>query len=89
MQPLHNHRYVASLFKSKACHCMGVEFIKVEENQTVYTADEGPVRIQYKYLVPIYVFPEMKVRGLQFPHSCICEQFIYSWDWCAYFAAAK
>ncbi len=24
------------------------------------TANEGPVRIQYKLLVPIYVFPEMK-----------------------------
>ncbi len=28
-----------------------------------YTANEGPVRIQYKCLVPIYVFPEMKLRG--------------------------
>ncbi len=28
------------------------------------TANEGPVRIQYKYLVPSYVFPEMKLRGL-------------------------
>ncbi len=26
-----------------------------------YTAKEGPVRIQYKCLVPIYVFPEMKL----------------------------
>jgi hypothetical protein len=25
------------------------------------TANEGPVRIQYKCLVPIYVFPEMKL----------------------------
>jgi hypothetical protein len=25
-----------------------------------YAANEGLVRIQYKYLVPIYVFPEMK-----------------------------
>jgi hypothetical protein len=24
------------------------------------TANEGPVKIQYKCLVPIYVFPEMK-----------------------------
>jgi hypothetical protein len=52
------------------------------------TTNEGPVRIQYKCLVPIYVFPEMKLRfksGLQgsvsqFSHSCICEQFIYSHD---------
>ncbi len=27
-------------------------------------AHEEPVRIQYKCLVPIYVFPEMKLRGL-------------------------
>ncbi len=26
-----------------------------------YTANEGPVRIQYKCLVPIYVFPEMNL----------------------------
>jgi hypothetical protein len=25
------------------------------------TANEGPVRIQYKCLVPIYIFPEMKL----------------------------
>ncbi len=53
-----------------------------------YTANEGPVRILYKCLVPIYVFPEMTLRGLvisktelycsvfQFPHLCICEGFI-------------
>jgi hypothetical protein len=28
------------------------------------TANEGPVIIQYKCLVPIYVFPEMKLCGL-------------------------
>ncbi len=28
---------------------------------SIYTANEGPVRIQYKCLVPIYVFPEMKL----------------------------
>jgi hypothetical protein len=28
-----------------------------------FTANEGPVRIQYKCLVPIYVFPEMNLRG--------------------------
>ncbi len=28
------------------------------------TANEGPVRILYKCLVPIYLFPEMKLRGL-------------------------
>ncbi len=25
----------------------------------------------------------------QFPHSCVCERFIYSHDWSAYFAAGK
>jgi hypothetical protein len=29
-----------------------------------YTANEGPVRIKYKFLVPIYVLPEMKMHGL-------------------------
>jgi len=29
-----------------------------------YTANEGPVRIQYKCLVPIYEFPEKKLCGL-------------------------
>ncbi len=33
----------------------------------LHTANEGPMRIQYKCLVPIYVFPEMKLRGLLFP----------------------
>jgi hypothetical protein len=28
------------------------------------TANEGQVRIQYKCLVPIYVFPEMNLWGL-------------------------
>ncbi len=28
---------------------------------SVYTAKEGMVRIQYKCLVPIYVFPEIKL----------------------------
>ncbi len=47
------------------------------------TANEGLVRIQYKCQVPIYVFPDMKLRGLviskaelqcsvsQFPHSAM------------------
>jgi hypothetical protein len=30
----------------------------------VYSANEGPVRIQYKCLVPIYVFPKMKLHEL-------------------------
>jgi hypothetical protein len=28
------------------------------------TANEGLVRIQFKCVVPIYVFPEMQLRGL-------------------------
>ncbi len=32
--------------------------------KTRQTANEGPVRIQSKCLVLIYVFPEMKVRSL-------------------------
>jgi hypothetical protein len=30
-----------------------------------YTANEGSVRIQYKCLVPIYVYPEMKLLFLK------------------------
>ncbi len=30
----------------------------------MHTANEGPVKFQYKCLVPIYVFPEMKLRNL-------------------------
>ena len=66
----------------------------------LYTANEGPVRIQYKCLVPIYVFPEMKLRSLlisktelyclpQLLHSYICERFIYFQNRSVYFAAAK
>ena len=73
----------------------------VQWPRVTHTANEGPVGIQYKGLVPIYVSPEMKLRSLiisktqlycsvsQFPYSCICEQFIYSQDQSAYFAAAK
>jgi hypothetical protein len=67
--------------------------------QIVHTANEGPVIIQYKSLVPIYVFPEMKLSSLlifktelsvsQFLHSYICERFIYFQDRSVYFAAAK
>jgi hypothetical protein len=31
---------------------------------TTYTANEGPGRIQYKCLVSIYVFPDMKLCSL-------------------------
>ncbi len=34
---------------------------KLTSESILYTANEGPVRIQYICLVPIYVFPEMKL----------------------------
>jgi hypothetical protein len=46
--------------------------------------------IQYKCLVPIYVYPEMKLlfpkqnykcSVSQFLHSYVCERFIYFHDW--------
>jgi hypothetical protein len=74
----------------------------IETKETLrHTANEGPERIQYKYLVPIYVFPEMKLCSLvisktvllcsvfQFLHSYICEKFIYFQDQLVYFSAAK
>jgi hypothetical protein len=66
-----------------------------------YTSSEGPVKIQYIWQKSINVFPEMNLRGpiisktdlncsvSQFPHSCLCEGFIYSQDQSAYFAAVK
>ncbi len=68
---------------------------------TALTANEGPVRIQYKCLAPIYVFPEMKLCSLlisktellcsvsQFLHSYVCERFIYFQDQSAYSALGK
>ncbi len=53
------------------------------------TANEGPVRVHYKCLVPIYVFLEMKllfpkqnhnVLSPQLLLSYICEKFIYFRD---------
>ncbi len=35
----------------------------MEISFAVYSANEGPVTIQYKCLLPIYVFPEMKLHG--------------------------
>ncbi len=68
-----------------------------------HTANEGPVRIHFKCLVPIYVFPEWNCAASLFPkqnynvrspssyilHSYICERFIYFLDRSVYFAAAK
>ncbi len=62
------------------------------------TANEGPVRIQYKCVVPIYVFPEMKLLfskqnyNVSFPqvlHLYICERFIYFQDRPAYYNAGN
>jgi hypothetical protein len=65
-----------------------------------HTANEGPMRIPYKCLVSIYLSPEMKLRSLviskrelqysvsQFPHSCICEGFIFPSIGLPIFAAA-
>ena len=61
------------------------------------TANERPVRIQYKCPVPSYVFLEMKLLcpkqnyNLLSPssHTLICERFIYFQDRSAYSAAGK
>jgi hypothetical protein len=45
----------ASIYKCKLAG--GIQLVS-------YTANEGPERIQYKCMVTIYVFPEMKLRGL-------------------------
>ncbi len=42
--------------------CTVTLYLCVREGMGHYTANEGPMRIQYKCLVPIYVFPEMKLR---------------------------
>ncbi len=65
-----------------------------------HTANEGPVRIQYNCQVPIYVFPEMKLRSLVISkqnyyvlslnfHIHVSVSDLYSQDRSAYFAAAK
>ncbi len=70
----------------------GMDILDLRTGTELCTANEGPVRIQYKCLVPISVFPEMKllfpkqnynVLSPQFPqllHSYICERFIYFQD---------
>ncbi len=35
----------------------------------IYTANEGPLRIHYRCLVLIYVFPETKLRSLVFSET--------------------
>ncbi len=47
---------------------------------TLDTANEGPVRIQYKWLVPIYVFPEMKLlfpkQNSPKPHTSVRDLYV-------------
>ncbi len=43
-------------------YCILILLTPRKKSTTVlYTANEGPLRIQYKCLIPIYVFPEMKL----------------------------
>ncbi len=77
--------------------CLADSTCKHREN----TPNEGLVRIRHKCLSQVYAIPEMKLHGLvisktelycslsQFPHSYICEHFIYSQDRSAYFTAAR
>jgi hypothetical protein len=39
----------------------GTRLLSVNHTIFIHTANEGPERIQYKCLVPIYVFPEIKL----------------------------
>jgi hypothetical protein len=39
----------------------GLDKVVMYPDKGQYTANEVPVRIQYKCLVPIYVLPEMKL----------------------------
>ncbi len=50
-----------------------------------YTANEGPARIQYKCLVPVYVFPE---RRLLFPMFCLWEIYLFP-GWVCLFCCRK
>jgi hypothetical protein len=43
------------------CHTKVSLFHIPELTSATHTANEGPVRIQYKFLVSIYVFPELKL----------------------------
>jgi hypothetical protein len=60
-------------------------------------ANEGPVRTQYKCLVPIFLFPEMKLLFPKYNYNVlspssythIYERFIYFQDRSTYSAAGK
>jgi hypothetical protein len=43
----------------------GKRLLSVNHTIFIHTANEGPVRIPYKCLVPIYVFPEIKLLFLK------------------------
>ncbi len=47
-----------------------------------FTANKGPVRIQYKCLVPIYVFPEMKLIFIKQNYNVLSPSsyIIYLWE---------
>ncbi len=53
---LHHLHHEKQLFKGRHLERDGKEVSGI-----ICTANEGPVRVQYKCLVPIYVFPEMKL----------------------------
>ncbi len=63
-----------------------------------HTSNEWPVRIQYKCLVPNYVFPEIKLLFLKqnynvlptssYTHISVIN-YIYFQDWSAYSTAGK
>jgi hypothetical protein len=66
--------------------------------QGTQTANKWPVRIWesnindwFQWNCAALLFPKQNynvyVYVSQFPHSCICERFIYSQDWSAYFIA--
>ncbi len=42
-----------------------------DRNFLLCTANEGPVRIQYKCPVPVYVFPEMKLLVLKYNYNVL------------------
>jgi hypothetical protein len=68
----------------------------------LFTANEGPVRIQFKCLVPIYVFSEMKLCSLliskqnynvlspnSYTHISVRDSYTYFQERSVYFAANK
>ncbi len=71
----------------------------INMNEAHCTEKKGPVRIQYKCLVPVYIFSEMKLLfpkqnyNVLSPSSCthisVCERSIYLQDHSAYSAAGK